>query len=147
MTVNRTTAVPLPGLEGRRLITNNAVFLVLMAVFAISQDILSYAFGTGRFGDFLFGDPRAVGMIEAHGLAGMIAVAAFVHNGTKPVFWHSLLGLLHAFLGTCNLIFFDGYVETGTTEFAIVVTVIHFSLTALHAFTIWRCILRQVKVA
>jgi hypothetical protein len=118
----------------QRIIAGNAIFLIVMAVFGISQDILSYKFGTGRFDAFLHNDPRAVGMIEAHGLAGILAIAAFVHIGTRRVFWHGLLGTVHAFLGSCNLIFFEGYVQTGTTIFATVVTVVHFGLAALHVF-------------
>ena len=121
-----------------KLIVANAAFLGLMAVFGLCQDILSYAYGAGKFEAFLFENARAVGFVEAHGLAGGIALAAAVHARVSPLFWHGFLGAVHAFLATCNLIFFDGFVETGDTGFAIAVTAVHYAIAAVHAAVIAR---------
>jgi len=133
----RGTAIGAKTLSGYPgIIIANAMFLGFMALFGLTHDILSYWSGEGRFEAFLFGDPRAIGFVEAHGLAGAIAVAALVHARSNPIFWHVFLGLVHTFLATCNLIFFDGFVATGETRLAIMVTTAHYALTALHAVLI-----------
>ena len=119
------------------LIVADGLFLAAMAIFGLTQDILSYGWGAGKFGVFLLSDPKAIGFVEAHGLAGMIAVAALVCARHNPKFWHALLACVHALLGSSNVLFFDGFVATGETRFAIVVTAAHFAFSALH---VWRLV-------
>lgn len=133
----RTATPPVPDRRGSpRVIIADAAFLGFMGMFGFAQDLQSYLFGAGRFGPFLLDDPRAIGFVEAHGLAAVIAVAAVVHARRNPAFWNGLLGSVHAFLGTCNLFFFQGFVEVGETRFAVAVTVIHFALAALNTAAI-----------
>ena len=128
----------LPPARTPRLIVADGLFLAAMAMFGLTQDILSYVWGAGKFEAFLLNDPKAIGFVEAHGLAGMIAVAALVSAQHKPKFWHPLLGCVHALLGSSNILFFDGFVATGETRFAIVVTAGHFAFSALHVWWILR---------
>ena len=121
-----------------RLIAADGVFLAVMAVFGLTQDILSYAWGAGKFESFLFSDPRAIGFIEAHGLAGLIAVASLVCARHNRLFWHAILGAVHLLLGGCNLLFFAGFVATGETSFAIAVTTVHFGFTTAHLWVLLR---------
>jgi hypothetical protein len=120
------------------LIIANGVFLAVMALFGLTQDILSYVWGAGKFEAFLLNDPKAIGFVEAHGLAGLIALAALVCARHNPKFWHALLSGVHALLGSSNVLFFDGFVATGETSFAIVVTAAHFAFSGIHVWMIAR---------
>ena len=121
-----------------RLIVADGMFLGAMAIFGLTQDLLSYVWGAGKFDTFLLSDPKAIGFVEAHGLAGLIAVAALVSARHQPTFWHALLGCVHALLGSANVLFFDGFVATGETRFAIVVTAAHLAFSALHVWWMLR---------
>ena len=116
-----------------RLILADSIFLGAMGLFGLSQDLLSYHVGGGRFGAFLLGDPRALGFVEAHGLAALVAAGALILGRERPAVWNGLLGSAHAFLGGCNLAFFETFVATGDTGFAALVTGAHFGWAALHA--------------
>ena len=121
-----------------RLIIGDGFFLGVMAVFGLTQDILSYGWGAGRFDAFLFADPRAIGFVEAHGLAGLIAISALICARHNVLFWHVLLGSVHALLGASNLLFFAAFVESGETSFALVITAAHFAFTTFHVLAVVR---------
>ena len=121
-----------------RVIIADGLFLAVMALFGLTQDILSYVWGAGRFDAFLFDDPRAIGFVEAHGLVGLIALAALVCARHNVMFWHALLAGVHALLGSANILFFSGFAATGETGLAIVVTIAHFGFSALHAWAMVR---------
>lgn len=89
-----------------RILRADAILLFMFGMFGLTEDLSSYLAGTFVLKGALLSNPLAVGFVEAHGLALIMAVLFFVNtktNDTKQ--WHVTALTLHLFLGICNLFF------------------------------------------
>lgn len=105
----------------------DALTLGLFGLFGLTTDLLSYFAGKGAWKDVLFHNPLAVGAVEAHGLAIVLAVLLLRHaaaNDTVP--WHFTAVSAHLLLGTCNLVFWQIFVHVNVVPLGIVATAYHF---------------------
>ena len=119
---------------GRLLIRGDAVFLLVMGAFGLIADLASYAAGAGPFGAAFHRDPQVIGVVEAHGLAMLIGLGAWVGNRIEPsrqLHWQ--LALTHALLGTANIAFFDVFLAVGEGGAGVAVTAVHLVLAILQA--------------
>ena len=119
----------------RRLLIADGAFLVVMGLLGLAWDVASYASGVGPFGSAFQSDPRVIGLIEAHGLAVLVGVAALAHaNACKP-FWHLHLAATHTLLGTANLIFFQMFTAVGAEPAGAAVTAAHGAFVLLQCWS------------
>lgn len=74
----------------------DAILLALFGLFGIVMDLLGYFAGLGAWKAVFLYNPLAVGAVEAHGLALIVAVLLICHssaNGT--VSWHLTAVAVH----------------------------------------------------
>ena len=117
-----------PGPRGRALLLRlDALFLLVSGCFGLAADLASYLAGTGPFGAAFRGDPTVIGVVEAHGLAVLTAIAVWA-VGTKDSgrYWHWHLAATHALLGGANIAFFEVFEQVGARAGGIAVTAVHF---------------------
>jgi hypothetical protein len=71
----------------------------------------------------------------------LVTVAA--RDGRR--FWHVFAAVVHAFLGTANLVIFQGFVAWGLVPAGVLATVAHFALVTAHTagFMVSRAPVRQ----
>ena len=121
----------------RLLLRFNAVFLILAAVGAwITADFPAAFSGTGPFGPLISHQPAlAIGFIEAHGLA--IILAVLLWRAPTTVAWHLTGAAIHLLLGSCNIIFWQLFIANDTLAMGWVTTIMHGLLFALHLLAAW----------
>lgn len=117
----------------RGLLRANAVFLVVAGLGAwLKLDFPASFAGSGPLAPLIAHEPSlGIGFIEAHGLALILGVVLWRAASTAS--WHLTAAAVHLLLGTCNIVFWQLYVITGTLAEGWVSTVIHGLLVALHA--------------
>ncbi len=117
----------------RLLLRVNAVFLVIAGLGAwLKLDFPASFAGAGPLAPLIAHEPSlGIGFIEAHGLALILGVVLWRAASTTS--WHLTAAAVHLLLGTCNLVFWQLYVVTGTLPMGWVSTMIHGLLFALHA--------------
>ena len=121
----------------RRLIRRaNAIYLGLSAVAGlIFLDLRGVLFGTGPEGQVLANAPHsAVGFVEAHGLALILAVLFWRAQPDRA--WHLTGAAQGALLGTANIVFWQVFVATDTLAMG-------YGTTSLH----WICAFTQLFAA
>ncbi|SRR6266542_3042917 len=115
----------------------DAITLGLFGLFGLTTDLLSYFAGTGAWKGVLFNNPLAVGAVEAHGLAIIIAVllirqAAF----NDQVVWHLTAVTAHLLLGICNLVFWQVFIHANVVPLGIVATIYHFVFVIVNSVAV-----------
>jgi hypothetical protein len=128
-----------------RILRTNAVLLFMFGVFGITEDLSSYLDGTFVLKGALLHNPLAVGFVEAHGLALIMAVLFFVNaniNDTEQ--WHITAVTLHLFLGICNLFFWQGFINLNIVRMGAVATIFQFVFVIAHGVALYS--LRQEMV-
>jgi len=85
----------------------------------------------------LYQNALTVGVLEAHGLAGLLGLSAvrFARRG-PDVYWHLLLALAHLLLGVANIAFFNIFVRAKQPAFGVLVTVIHFAFVTAQTLAV-----------
>ena len=109
----------------------NALYLGIAAIAGfLLLDLRGIVFGSGPAGMVLAAAPHAaVGFVEAHGLALIIAVLLW---RAQPVrYAHLTAAAVQLLLGISNLVFWQIFVATGTIPMGIVVTTAHLVFAAL----------------
>jgi hypothetical protein len=117
----------------RVLLRANAVFLFVAGVGAwLKLDFPATFAGAGPLAPLIAHEPSlGIGFIEAHGLALILGVVLW--RAATTTSWHLTAAAVHLLLGTCNVVFWQLYVVTGTLPMGWISTVIHGLLVALHA--------------
>ena len=118
----------------RRLILRaNAVYIGLAGVAGMLFDIRGVLYGLGPQGRVLAQAPHAaIGFIEAHGLAVILAVLLW--RATPARSWHLTAVAMEVLLGTSNLAFWDLFVATDALTVGYVTTGLHWIFVGLQAF-------------
>lgn len=105
----------------------DAIPLALFGLFGITMDLLGYLAGIGAWQDLFLHNPLAVGVVEAHGLAMIIAILLIRHAAAdKTRMWHITALSVHLLLGSCNLLFWQVFIHVNNLPLGIVTTVYHF---------------------
>jgi hypothetical protein len=105
----------------------DAIPLALFGLFGMTMDLLGYFAGIGAWKDAFLNNPLAVGAVEAHGLAMIIAVLLLRHaaaQGTRM--WHVTALAVHLLLGISNLLFWQIFISVNMMPLGIVTTAYHF---------------------
>lgn len=114
---------------GKLLVYANAAFLVVASLGGFVTDVRGSFFGTGPEAVLLNQAPGA-GMMEAHGLAFIIAVTILaVGYGRR---WHLMLLAIHLLLGTCNLMFWQFFIVSDMLTVGYVTTIAHWLFATAH---------------
>ena len=115
----------------RAVLRANALFLGLAAVAALLlMDLPGILYGRGPAGQILASAPYAgVGMVEAHGLAFILAVLLWHAASARA--WHAAALAVELALGTANLVFWQIFVATDSLPMGYVTTSLHWTFAAL----------------
>ncbi len=105
----------------------DAITLALFGLFGIVMDLLSYLTGSGAWKGIFFNNPLAVGVVEAHGLAIIMAVLLIRQAAASDRgMWHLTAVAVHLLLGICNLVFWQVFIHANVVPLGIVATTYHF---------------------
>jgi hypothetical protein len=126
----------------RMILRANAVYLGLSAAVAfLFLDVPGIALGWGPEARLLANAPLAgIGFVEAHGLAFILSVH-YWRAATMPTrAWHLTAGAVAALLGTANVVFWRGFVETDALAMGYLTTSLHwtFAIAQLAALLLSR---------
>lgn len=120
---------------GKPLVYLNAAFLIVASLGGLVTDIRGSFFGTGPEAVLLGQAPGAgIGMIEAHGLAFIIAVSILVVGYARR--WHFMLIAVHMLLGSANLAFWDFFIISDVLIVGYVTTIAHWLLVFSHVLVL-----------
>ena len=109
------------------LLRTDAVLLALFGLFGFAMDLLGYFAGIGAWKGIFFNDPLAIGVVEAHGLAIVIAILLLRQAPTNDqVVWHLTAMTVHLLLGICNLVFWQVFINSSAVSLGIAATTYHF---------------------
>jgi hypothetical protein len=112
------------------LLRTDGVWLALAATGGLWMDISAAFFGTGPAAGTLSKAPEAaIGFVEAHGLAMVLAVTLLRASADKA--WHLTAAGVHLLLGICNVTFWQMFVSTNTVPMGWITTGFHFAFAAL----------------
>jgi hypothetical protein len=105
----------------------DAATLAFFGLFGIVTDLLSYFAAIGVWKGVLFHNPLAVGAVEAHGLAIIIAALLIQRAAANDQgVWHLTAVTTHLLLGICNLVFWQVFIHANVVPLGIVATAYHF---------------------
>jgi hypothetical protein len=105
----------------------DALPLALFGLFGISMDLLGYFAGIGAWKEVFFHNPLTIGVVEAHGLAMIMALLLLRHAAVKETtLWHGTALAVHLLLGVSNLIFWQVFIRVDAVPLGMVATVYHF---------------------
>lgn len=116
----------------QRLLRINAIVLGGFGVFGLAVlDIPGACCQIGALGPVIRDAPSsAIGFIEAHGLAIIIAALLFRASQRVPDrSWHLTAAATHLLLGTANIVFWDIFDVGDVVWLGVMVTVMHFVFT------------------
>lgn len=109
------------------ILRTDAILLALFGLFGLVMDLLGYFAGLGAWKVVFLHNPLAVGAVEAHGLALIVAVLLIRHApANDTVIWHLTALAVHLLLGLCNLLFWQVFINVGLLPLGIVATLYHF---------------------
>ena len=114
----------------------NALYLGAASTAALHADVLGAAFGLGPLAPVFSAVPHAaIGMLEAHGLALIVAVL-FWRAAPAPQ-WHGAALAVHLLLGSANLAFWPLFGAAGMVGVGVVTTVLHGVFALLQAYALY----------
>ncbi len=123
----------------------DALTLGMFGLFGLTTDLLSYFAGRGAWKDMFFHNPLAVGVVEAHGLAIIIAVLLIRQAAANDQFvWHLTAMAVHLLLGICNLVFWQVFISANVVPLGIVASAYHFVFVITNSTAI---LLARLKLA
>ncbi|HLO29185.1 MAG TPA: hypothetical protein VK249_08625 [Anaerolineales bacterium] len=113
------------------ILRTDSILLALFGLFGMTMDLLGYFAGVGAWKDMFFNNALAVGAVEAHGLAIILAVVLLRHAAIRDnAMWHLTAVTAHLLLGICNLVFWQVFVHVNVVPLGIVATAYHFVFAA-----------------
>ncbi|MCG8351562.1 MAG: hypothetical protein MI924_27665 [Chloroflexales bacterium] len=105
----------------------DAIPLAFFGLSGITMDLLGYFAGIGAWKDVFLNNPLAIGAVEAHGLAIIIAVLLIRHAAAQDTTtWHVTAVAVHLLLGICNLVFWQVFIDVAIAPIGVVATAYHF---------------------
>jgi hypothetical protein len=120
----------------RHVMRANALYLGVASTGALHADVLGAAFGQGPLVPVFAAVPHAaIGMLEAHGLALIVAVL-FWRAAPAPK-WHSAALAVHLLLVGANLAFWPLFGAAGMVGVGVVTTALHGLFALLQAYALY----------
>lgn len=122
---------PTWGLAGW-LLRLNGVLLMLVGSAALLADLVGYFRGSGPFAS-LYGQPIAIGSVEAHGLGALVGMLLWRAAATGR-HWsgHALALGVHLFFCLANLLFWQVYADMRIVAVGLISTAAHALLFTAH---------------
>jgi hypothetical protein len=123
----------------KKVLKIDGIFLVVMGTLAGITDVVAYVSGKGPFGQTYFHNSITIGGFEAHCLAvisGFILVVK--HRASDAVLFNKVAIVIHAVLGTCNLIWFQVFSDTDMIPMGFITTIAHFTFVILNAIAVFK---------
>ncbi|HMQ32597.1 MAG TPA: hypothetical protein PKD53_17830 [Chloroflexaceae bacterium] len=106
----------------------NGGLLLAAGLAALLADLAGSFYAAGPFAE-LYGQPLAIGAVEAHGLAALVGLLLLRGAGSPGRWgWHAVALGVHLFLGACNLLFWPVYALMGSAIVGAVSTAAHATL-------------------
>jgi hypothetical protein len=103
------------------------------------MDLLSYFAGIGAWQNQFLNNPLAVGVVEAHGLAIIIAILLFRYASAADRRTGHWLGMMaHSLMGTANLIFWQVFLNANQLPIGYITTSYHWIFVAVHLLILMR---------
>lgn len=131
----------------QKILRIHGYILLLIGAVVFINAFVGYNFSLGRF-QFLSTNPTAaVGFLEAYGLAGMIGLSLIFGSRVfhkKP--WHFLGALVHLFLFTINIAFWELYEPLGLTVAGWIATLFHAAVFILQGLFFVGAILNERRL-
>lgn len=112
-------------IQRSRLLLIDGLILGSIATLQVILDLVAYLFGLGPTGQALQDNLDAIGYVEAHGLAAILALLFILHRTDSWRGWHAVAAGTHALLGICNLIFWPIFVTWGLVPAGVAATFAH----------------------
>jgi hypothetical protein len=111
----------------------NALWLLPASIGGLSMDILGAFYGLPPQALILRDAPEAaIGFIEAHGLALVLALHLWRAAPTRS--WHLTGAAVGALLGTANLVFWQIFIKGDMLAVGYITTTMHWLFFALEVF-------------
>ena len=108
----------------------HAIYLgMASAASFLMLDLRGLLLGSGPMSRVINDTPHtAIGFVEAHGLAFILAVLFWRAAPTR--FWHLTGAATAGLLGICNLTFWEGFIAADALAIGYVATALHLSVAA-----------------
>ena len=122
---------------GRRavILRANAFYIGLAGFAGVFFDLAGVYFGVGPQGRILATAPHAaIGFVEAHGLAAILAVVLWRSGPTRAS--HVTALAMSALLGTSNLLFWQMFIAADALMVGYVTTALHWTFVILQLLAI-----------
>ena len=117
----------------QRILRANALYLLVASIGGLLSDITGAFLARGPQSRILDSEPAAaIGFLEAHGLALIIAVLLWRAVPLRS--WHLTAVAVHVLLGTANLIFWEYFVAVDMLAAGYVTTFLHWLFVGLQLF-------------
>lgn len=139
VSITATTLVPTVRAEhfGKTLLLVNGIVLGTIALLQVLFDLAGYFLDLGPNAAALFQNADAIGYLEAHGLALLIAIILVVHHRRDGATWNWIAAATHLLLGVANVLFWPAFASYGIETLGVVATALHagfFALQVIAAF-------------
>jgi hypothetical protein len=123
----------------RHVMRANALYLGGAALGGLHADVFGAAFGQGPLATVFAAAPHAaIGMLEAHGLALILAVLFW--RATPEPRWHGVALAVHLLLGGANLAFWPLFGAADMLLVGIVTTALHALFALLQAYSLYEAL-------
>jgi hypothetical protein len=121
----------------RNILRANALYIGTAAFVAFFADIRAVLYGVGPLGRVLAAVPdSAIGFVEAHGLAFILAVLLWRGAAVATKSWHLTALGIEVLLGTCNLVFWQLFIAGDALVMGYVTTILHWVFVVLQAWAL-----------
>jgi hypothetical protein len=118
--------------RGARLLLVNGILLGLVASGAALSDLAAYFLNAGPMARALYGNLHTIGVLEAHGLALILAVVLLLNHQAHSATYHWIAAGTHLLLGVCNLTFWAIYAQYDLLAVGYGSTAFHATFLILH---------------
>jgi len=114
----------------KQVLRANAVYLGLASIGGLLLlDVPGAFFSRGPLSRIITAPYEAIGFLEAHGLALVMAVLLWRAAPLRS--WHFTAAAVHMLLGTANLLFWPIFAASGTLPMGYITTSLHWIFAAL----------------
>jgi hypothetical protein len=114
----------------------NALYVGLAGFAGVIFDLRGVYFGLGPQGRILTTAPHAaIGFVEAHGLAAILAIVLWRSTPTRAA--HATALAMSALLGVSNILFWQMFIAADALAVGYVTTALHWTFVALQFFAMW----------
>lgn len=118
-----------PARSAPNLLLINGLLLAAVGAVQLAFDLAGAFLGIGPVAA-LHGNPAAIGLAEAHGLALILGIVLVLKRNAGGATWHWTAAAVHALLGGANLMFWSSFEAYGLVPMGLAATIGHGLLVA-----------------